>query len=104
MRVARLLFPTIFALIILLGLLAALALLTHGAYAAPASPSAAIIYVDADATGSASGLDWTDAYTTVQDALAAATSGDEIWVAEGLYYPDEGSGQTNDDRDSTYRS
>ena len=54
-----------------------------------------IICVDADASGpSFNGLSWTTAYTNVQDALAAATTGNEIWVAEGVYYPDEGAGQT----------
>ncbi len=56
-----------------------------------------VICVDADATGAATGLSWTNAFTNVQDALGAATSGDEIWVAEGVYYPDEGVGYTNDD-------
>jgi hypothetical protein len=34
-----------------------------------------IIYVDRDATGAATGLLWTDAYTNLQDALSAATTG-----------------------------
>jgi uncharacterized repeat protein (TIGR01451 family)/fimbrial isopeptide formation D2 family protein len=63
---------------------------------------AGLIYVDADAAGASTGLSWTDAFTNVQDGLAAATSGDEIWVAEGVYYPDEGTGQINDDRASTF--
>lgn len=70
---------------------------------AAAAPLAQVYYVDSDATGAATGLSWTDAFTTVQDALAAAASGDEIWVAEGVYYPDEGSGQTNNDRNATFQ-
>lgn len=60
------------------------------------------IYVDVNASGAANGTNWTDAYTTVQDAIAVAISGDEIWVAEGVYYPDEGSGQINDMITSTF--
>ena len=69
----------------------------------PVLASSHLIYVDADATGTADGTSWTDAYTNVQDALVPATSGDEIWVAEGVYYPDEGNGQTDNDRDSTFQ-
>ncbi len=55
------------------------------------------VYVDADVTLMATdGVTWTSAYTNLQDALAVATDGTEIWVAEGVYYPDEGRGQTND--------
>jgi len=48
-----------------------------------------VIYVDKDAPGpSHDGVSWTTAYTEVQTALNRAVSGDEIWVAEGVYYPD----------------
>ncbi|HSH01841.1 MAG TPA: choice-of-anchor Q domain-containing protein [Anaerolineae bacterium] len=57
-----------------------------------------VIYVDADSLDSnPDGSSWTKAYTNVQDALLAATVGDEIWVAEGVYYPDDGMGQVDDD-------
>ncbi|MFW5942118.1 MAG: Calx-beta domain-containing protein [Chloroflexota bacterium] len=61
-----------------------------------------ILYVDASAGGAGDGSSWADAYPTLQDALSNAASGDEIWVAAGVYYPDEGAGQTNDDRASTF--
>ncbi len=46
-----------------------------------------IIYVDADATGAGDGSSWTDAFTGLQPALETAGSGDQIWVAEGIYTP-----------------
>lgn len=47
-----------------------------------------IIYVDADAAGDNNGASWYDAYLYLQDALSAASSGDEIWVAQGDYLTD----------------
>jgi hypothetical protein len=54
-----------------------------------------IIFVDANATGAGTGLSWQDAYNHLQDALAAATAGFEIWVAQGTYRPDADSGEPN---------
>ena len=61
-----------------------------------------IIAVDKDATGAQTGESWADAFTSIQDALDIAV-GAEIWVAEGVYYPDEGIGQTNGDRTATFQ-
>ena len=62
-----------------------------------------IIYVDAGATGANNGSSWPDAYNYLQDALAAAVSGDEIWVTEGVYKPDQGVGITPGDWTATFQ-
>ncbi|MHC4676724.1 MAG: right-handed parallel beta-helix repeat-containing protein, partial [Planctomycetota bacterium] len=59
------------------------------------------IFVDADATGSNNGSSWEDAYKYLQDALAVAGGDDQIWVAEGTYYPDEDEGANVDSNDRT---
>jgi predicted outer membrane repeat protein len=61
-----------------------------------------VICVDKDATGAETGESWEDAFTTLHDALEVAV-GAEIWVAEGVYYPDEGTGQINGDRTANFR-
>ena len=48
---------------------------------------AAVIYVNVAAGGAGTGLTWDDAYTDLQLALAAASNGDQIWVAQGVYKP-----------------
>lgn len=63
--------------------------------AAPAQ--AADIFVDASASGNNDGRRWEDAFVKLQDAIAAAADGDVIWVAAGIYYPDEGAGIPNND-------
>ncbi len=45
------------------------------------------LYVDQDATGANDGSSWQDAFVDLQDALAVFSPGNEIWVAEGTYFP-----------------
>ncbi|MEO1560381.1 MAG: hypothetical protein AAFS12_12370, partial [Cyanobacteria bacterium J06632_19] len=39
------------------------------------------------ATGNNNGSSWEDAFTSLQSAISAASSGDEIWVAQSVYKP-----------------
>lgn len=64
-----------------------------------------ILYVNAAATAVGDGGSWGTAYTYLQDALTAANNNScvkQIWVAKGTYYPDEGTGKTNDDRTASF--
>jgi LPXTG-site transpeptidase (sortase) family protein len=60
-----------------------------------------IIYVASSGSG-AGGCTWATAFPFLQDAIALATSGDQIWVASGTYYPDDGATQTNNSLVSTF--
>ncbi len=44
-----------------------------------------VIYVDLAASGLDDGTSWQDAFSTLTEAIAAASPGDEIWVAAGTY-------------------
>lgn len=46
-------------------------------------------YVKRNAGAGGDGLSWLTAYQRVQDALAVAQSGDQVWVAKGIYRPGE---------------
>jgi parallel beta-helix repeat protein len=59
------------------------------------------IYVDAGASGG-NGQSWETAYQYLQDALAEAVYGDEIWVGAGTYKPDEGTSQTTGDWSASF--
>ncbi|MCU0345871.1 MAG: DUF1565 domain-containing protein [Saprospiraceae bacterium] len=49
--------------------------------------TAKVIYVKQEGTGN--GTSWNNAFGDLQQALAIATTGTEIWVAEGTYLPTE---------------
>lgn len=62
-----------------------------------------IYYVDITRPdNSGDGLTWLTAKKNIQDAINISTAGAQIWVRSGTYYPDEGTGLTNDDRLSTF--
>ena len=102
----------IFALILIAGLGLALALpwLANAQGLAAQSevtaqdntPEATRYYVVETGNGTNPTGGWSTAFTNVQDALAVAVDPSEIWVAKGVYYPDEGGGQTNNDENSTF--
>jgi hypothetical protein len=53
------------------------------------------IYVDVNATGAThDGTSWATAFVDLQQGLAAAVSGDEIHVADGIYKPTSGVDRT----------
>lgn len=46
-----------------------------------------ILFVNHAATGQQTGTSWSNALTNLQDALTLAQYGDQIWIAQGTYYP-----------------
>lgn len=68
-----------------------------------------VIYVDNSIGTSGNGLSWDTPYKYLRDALNSTVtqldSGDEIWVADGTYYPDEDTANPDgtDDRNSTFQ-
>lgn len=63
-------------------------LIDEGDVCCPGSSS--VLYVKAGAAGGGTGLSWSDAFTSLQPALALAakcSSITQIWVAKGTYYP-----------------
>ncbi|TRX66449.1 choice-of-anchor Q domain-containing protein [Carboxylicivirga sp. M1479] len=53
------------------------------------------IYVKSGANGD--GSSWENAFGTMQEALSVAVEGDELWIAEGTYYPTD-----DDDRNVNF--
>lgn len=56
----------------------------EGSFAAPAGK---ILFVDANSTGTKNGTSWSNAFTDLQSAIGAATDGDVIRIADGVYKP-----------------
>ncbi len=74
-------------------------------FAISTASGATTLYVDDDASPGGDGLSWSTAFKYLQDGLAAASYGDEIRVAQGLYIPDQNSvnpGGTGD-RQATFQ-
>ncbi|MCC6762400.1 MAG: hypothetical protein IT252_14370, partial [Chitinophagaceae bacterium] len=68
-------------------------------------PTGPFIFVNANATGANNGSSWANAYTKLQDALELARrcpSVTSVWVAKGVYYPDEGYGITDNNRTASF--
>lgn len=62
-------------------------------------------YVDKDAVGANDGTNWANAFTYLQDALDCVRSGicpAPIWVAAGVYFPDEGLTVSNNDATESF--
>ncbi len=66
-------------------------------------PESVTYYVDDDAHPGGNGRSWATAFNRLQDALAIARPCSEIRVAEGIYKPDQGSGQITGDRAATFQ-
>ncbi|MDX1421056.1 MAG: hypothetical protein R3181_13910, partial [Rubricoccaceae bacterium] len=77
-----------------------LALSGAGGLLAPAAQAQAelrapaVLHVDADAAPGGDGASWATAFDDLQDALAVAAPGDEVWVAEGTYKPTDTGDRT----------
>jgi hypothetical protein len=59
-------------------------------------------YVKTTGDDANDGKSWDNAFKTLQQGLATAVSGDQIWVAAGTYYPDEGPGFADNDRHASF--
>ena len=88
------------ALAALLALSAFLLLSAPHASAGPDKP--VTHYVMAGAEGANNGTSWADAFGDLQDALDAAVSGDQIWVATGTYTPSVGIDESGDPRMASF--
>lgn len=69
-----------------------------------------IIYVDANAAAGGDGSSWATAFNYLQDALDESNvpgaedpeNVDQIWIAKGTYFPDDGATVTEGDRAASF--
>jgi len=73
-----------------------------GMFALLHSAHGKVILVNGAMPAGGDGTSWPGAYRYLQDALAQTVAGDEVWVAEGTYYPDDGAAVTKGDRTATF--
>ena len=76
-----------------------------GAYEYQGTTSATVLYVNAATSAAGDGSSWASAFANLQDALAVAnscSSVQQIWVAKGVYYPDEGGSKIAGDRNASF--
>ena len=78
--------------------------LAPGAGALPAPGSLRVgctVYVKQGGAGNQDGSSWANAFAHLQDPLKTVNDC-HIWVAQGIYYPDEGLNQINDAQQTTF--
>ncbi|MGB0716693.1 MAG: right-handed parallel beta-helix repeat-containing protein [Phycisphaerae bacterium] len=70
----------------------------------PAYAGVQVLYVNGQAAPGGSGQSWETAFRNLQDALNAANgpAAFQIWVAKGVYRPDEGVQFSNGDRNAAF--
>jgi hypothetical protein len=76
-----------------------------GAYEFQTTATPGKLYVKSSAAAGGDGLTWATAYNKLQDALSntgKCFGSVQIWVAAGTYYPDEGNGLTDNDRNLSF--
>ena len=64
---------------------------------------AKVVFVNANAPEGGDGALWGTAFRNLQDALEVVSNGDEIWVTEGTYKPDQGNSFELKDRSASFR-
>ena len=67
-------------------------------FTAVLAQSQTIRYVVPGGVGAKNGSSWADASGDLQAMINSSTANDQVWVAKGTYYPDEGAGQIDNDR------